>query len=180
MRIVFCGVGAVGSSAATLCRSLGADLAFVDFDRVESKNLAAQAFVKASLGKNKAEALKLQLATFHGIKSQAFPVRLVAANVATLCGSADLVVDCFDNATSRGILQSWAQGRSQPLVHAALSGDGSFGLVRWTDLGGHLKTGHSGTGQNRPPRARRTETGGCEYSGGRAVAVGRVSRRGLW
>jgi hypothetical protein len=47
-------------------------------------------------------------------------------------------------------------------------------------LGGHLKTGHSGTGQNRPPRARRTETDGCEYSGGGAVAVGRVSRRGLW
>ena len=73
MRIVFCGVGAVGSSAAVLCRTLGAEMAFVDFDRVESKNLAAQAFVKASLGKNKAEALKLQMGTFYGLRAEAFP-----------------------------------------------------------------------------------------------------------
>jgi tRNA A37 threonylcarbamoyladenosine dehydratase len=52
MRIVFCGVGAVGSTAAMLCRTLEAQLAFVDFDRVESKNLLSQAFVKASVGKN--------------------------------------------------------------------------------------------------------------------------------
>ena len=60
MRIVFCGVGAIGSTAAVLCRNLEASLVFVDFDRVESKNLLAQAYVKPSVGKNKAEALKLQ------------------------------------------------------------------------------------------------------------------------
>ena len=64
MKLVFCGVGALGSTAAVLCRSLGAELRLVDFDRVESKNLSAQAFVKQSLGKNKAEALKLQLWNF--------------------------------------------------------------------------------------------------------------------
>jgi len=66
MRIVFCGVGALGSTAAVLCRNLDASLVFVDFDRVESKNLLAQAYVKQSVGKNKAEALKLQLLNFHG------------------------------------------------------------------------------------------------------------------
>jgi molybdopterin-synthase adenylyltransferase len=133
MRVVFCGVGALGSTAVMLCRSLGVDLALVDDDRVESKNLLAQAFVKASVGKNKAEALKLQLGTFYGVKAEAFPVRLVAANVETLCANADLVVDCFDNAASRELLQGWARQRGVPLVHAALSGDGTFGLVRWTD-----------------------------------------------
>jgi molybdopterin-synthase adenylyltransferase len=133
VRIVFCGVGAIGSSAVVLCRTLGAELAFVDFDRVESKNLLAQAFVKASVGKNKAEALKLQLGTFYGAKAESFPVRLVADNVETLCGAADLVVDCFDNAASRNVLQSWARGSRRALVHAGLSGDGTFGLVRWTE-----------------------------------------------
>ena len=42
MRIVFCGVGAIGSQAAMLCRNLDAELAFVDFDRVESRNLLAR------------------------------------------------------------------------------------------------------------------------------------------
>ncbi len=133
MLIVFCGVGAVGSSAAMLCRTLDARLAFVDFDRVESKNLLSQSFVKASIGKNKAEALKAQLATFYGVKAEAFPVRLVAENVAALCDGADLVVDCFDNLESRAVLQGWARSRGSALVHAGLAGDGSFGLVRWTE-----------------------------------------------
>ena len=70
--IAFCGVGALGSHAAVLCRNLDATLSFIDFDRVESKNLLAQAFVKQSVGKNKAEALKAQLLNFHGVKSEAF------------------------------------------------------------------------------------------------------------
>jgi hypothetical protein len=133
MRIVFCGVGAVGSTTAVLCRTLGADLAFVDFDRVESKNLLAQAFVKASVGKNKAEALKLQLATLYGGKAEAYPVRLATGNVEALCGAADLVVDSFDNAASRTVLQAWARPRGGAMVHCGLSGDGAFGLIRWTE-----------------------------------------------
>jgi hypothetical protein len=133
MRLVFCGVGALGSTAAVLCRNLEATLCFVDFDRVESKNLLAQAFVKQSLGKNKAEALKLQLLNFHGVKAEAFGVRLTEENVAALCGSADLIADCFDNALSRRMLSSFARTAGKPLVHAALSGDGTFGLVRWDE-----------------------------------------------
>ncbi len=130
-RIVFCGVGALGSTAAMLCRNVDATLAFVDFDRVESKNLLAQAFVKPSIGKNKAEALKLQLSNLHGVKAEAFGVRLAEANVDALCGSAALVVDAFDNAASRAVLSAFAKRTGVPLVHAALSGDGTFGLVRW-------------------------------------------------
>ena len=57
MRIVFCGVGALGSAAVVASRNLDASLALVDFDRVESKNLLAQAYVKQSVGKNKAQAV---------------------------------------------------------------------------------------------------------------------------
>jgi hypothetical protein len=131
MRIVFCGVGALGSNAAILCRNLDATLCFVDFDRVESKNLLAQAYVKQSIGKNKAEALKLQLQNFHGVKSEAFGVRLTQDNVEALCGGGGLLVDCFDNQASRALLSTFARGAGKPLVHAALAGDGTFGLVRW-------------------------------------------------
>jgi molybdopterin/thiamine biosynthesis adenylyltransferase len=131
VKIVFCGVGALGSHAAVLCRNLEADLLLVDGDRVETKNLAAQAYVKPSLGKNKAEALKLQLANFYGKKVEAFGVRLVTSNVATIAGSADLLVDAFDNAESRRMLSTWASEAGKPLVHAGISGDGTFGLVRW-------------------------------------------------
>jgi hypothetical protein len=43
------------------CRNLDATLRLVDFDRVESKNLRAQAYTKPSIGKNKTTALRLQL-----------------------------------------------------------------------------------------------------------------------
>jgi hypothetical protein len=133
MRIVFCGVGAIGSTAAVLCRNLEATLVFIDFDRVESKNLLAQAFVKPSVGKNKAEALKLQLLNLHGVKAESFGVRVTRDNVAALCGSADLLVDCFDNQASRVLLSDFARAAGKPLVHGALAADGTFGLVRWDE-----------------------------------------------
>lgn len=131
-RVVFCGVGALGSNAVVACRNLpDVQLVLVDFDRVESKNCLSQAFVKPSVGKNKAEALKLQLSNFWGVKAEAFGVRVEETNVGALCGAADLVVDAFDNAKSRRILSTWAKGTDKPLVHAAISADGTFGLVRW-------------------------------------------------
>ncbi|MBL8919318.1 MAG: ThiF family adenylyltransferase [Myxococcaceae bacterium] len=131
MRIVFLGVGALGSTTAVLCRALDASFALVDFDKVESKNLSSQAFVKQSLGKNKAEALKAQLLNFYGLKVDAFGVRLTAENIVQLLDGAGLVVDCFDNAASRKIVSEHARAKGLPLVHAAISGDGSFGIVRW-------------------------------------------------
>ncbi len=133
MRVIFCGVGALGSQAAMSCRNLGVELVFVDFDRVESKNILGQAFVKQSIGKNKADALKLQLANFYGSKAEAFGVRLTAANVDTLLANADLIVDAFDNAASRAILSTFARAKNKALVHAAISADGTFGLVRWDE-----------------------------------------------
>jgi molybdopterin-synthase adenylyltransferase len=133
MKLVFCGVGALGSTAAVLCRSLGAELRLVDFDRVESKNLSAQAFVKQSLGKNKAEALKLQLWNFWAVKAEAMPVRVGADNVAQVCDGGDLIIDCFDNQASRQVLSTHARAAGLPLVHAALSADGRFGMVRWDE-----------------------------------------------
>ena len=110
-----------------------AQLRLVDFDRVESKNLSAQWFVKQSLGKNKAEAARLQLANFYGVKAEAMGVRLGAHNAAQLLDGCALAVDCFDNADSRIALSEAARAANVPLVHAALAADGTFGLVRWDE-----------------------------------------------
>lgn len=133
MRIVFCGIGALGSTAVSLCRNVDATLRLVDFDRVESKNLFAQAFVKQSIGKNKAAAMKLQLANFYGVRVEAVGVRLVSSNAQQLLGDADLVVDCFDNAASRAVISTQVRAHATACVHAAISADGTLGLVRWDD-----------------------------------------------
>lgn len=132
-RIVICGVGALGSTCVQYLRNVDAELRLVDFDRVESKNLSAQWFVKQSLGKNKAEAVRLQLANFYGAKAEAMGVRLRADNAPQLLADCALAVDCFDNADSRIALSEAARAANVPLVHGALSADGTFGLVRWDE-----------------------------------------------
>ncbi len=133
MRIVICGVGALGSAVAMACRNLDVSLRLVDFDRVESKNLQSQAFVKQSVGKNKAQALKMQLQNFHGLKVEAMGVRLVAANAQELLSGAGLVVDCFDNAAGRECISEFVRSQDIPCVHGALSADGTYGMVRWEE-----------------------------------------------
>ena len=131
MKILFCGGGALGSHALFLARDLEHELAVIDFDRVETKNLASQWFVKQMVGKNKATALKTQLLNFYGVKLQDYGVRLTALNVETILGGADLVVECFDNAESRRIVQEFARDKSKACVHAGLAANGEFGVVRW-------------------------------------------------
>ena len=132
-KIAICGVGALGSTCVQYLRNVDAELRLIDFDRVESKNLSAQWFVKQSLGKNKAEAARLQLANFYGAKAEAMNVKLGAHNAAQLLADCALAVDCFDNADSRNVLSESARAANVPLVHAALSGDGTFGMVRWDE-----------------------------------------------
>lgn len=135
MRILICGIGALGSTALQYLRNVDAELRLVDFDRVESKNLLAQWFVKQSLGKNKAEAARLQLSNFYGPKPkvEAMPVRLAATNAAALLADVQLALDCFDNADSRIVLADAARAANVPLLHGALAADGTFGMVRWDE-----------------------------------------------
>jgi molybdopterin-synthase adenylyltransferase len=131
MRVLFCGVGALGSQAATLCRTLPTTLAFADFDRVEAKNLLSQAYTRQAVGKNKAEALRMQFRTFYGVDATAYPVRLTDESIGAVAREADLLVDCLDNAAGRRVVLDHAAATGVPSVHAGLSADGTFGLVRW-------------------------------------------------
>jgi len=136
MKILFCGGGALGSHALLTGRGLAREaavtgLGVVDFDRVETGNLRSQWFVKPMVGKHKATALKLQLLNFHGVTLNDYPVRLTADNIGTLFADAGLVVDCFDNAASRQLVQDHVRAHELPCVHAGLAADGAFGVVRW-------------------------------------------------
>ena len=91
----------MGSHGLLLARDLEHELAVIDFDRVETKNLASQWFVKQMIGRNKATALKMQFLNFYDTKLQDYTVKLTALNAEAILGSADLVVECFDNAESR-------------------------------------------------------------------------------
>ena len=131
MKIVFCGGGALGSHALFLARDLQHDLAVIDFDRVETKNLASQWFVKQMVGKNKATALKMQFLNFYDVKLLDYTVKLTALNVEAILGEAGLVIECFDNAESRRVVQNYVRSKQKPCIHAGLAANGEFGVVRW-------------------------------------------------
>src|ERR1051325_8416016 len=131
MKIIFCGGGALGSHGLFLARDLEHELAVIDFDRVETKNLASQWFVKQMVGKNKATALKMQLLNFYDVKLQDYTVKLTALNVDAILGSIDLVAECFDNAESRRVVQDYARAKQKPCIHAGLAANGEFGVIRW-------------------------------------------------
>ena len=133
MKILFCGGGALGSHGLFLARDLEHDLAVIDFDRVETKNLASQWFVKPMVGKNKATALKMQLLNFYDVRLQDYTVKLTALNADAILGPADLVVECFDNAESRRVVQNYVRSKQKPCVHAGLAVNGEFGVVRWDE-----------------------------------------------
>ena len=106
----------------------------VDFDRVETKNLASQWFVKQMIGKNKAAALKMQLLNFYDVKLQDYAVKLTALNADAILGGAGLVAECFDNAESRRVVQDYVRSKQIPCVHAGLAANGEFGVVRWDNV----------------------------------------------
>ena len=116
-----------------MARDLEADLAVIDDDRVETKNLANQWFVKQMVGKNKATALKSQLQNFYGVRLQDYSVRLTKLNLDAVLGRVDLVVDCFDNAESRRLVQDYVRANEVVCLHGGLAANGAFGVVRWDD-----------------------------------------------
>ena len=134
MRIVFCGVGAMGSTAAVLCRNLDATLVFIDFDRVESKNLLVAGLREAVRGEEQgggAEAPAPQPARREGggLRRAAHArQRGDALRRARTCwwtaSTTRTAARC--SVTSRG-------RRASRWCTAAVSGDGTFGLVRWDE-----------------------------------------------
>lgn len=132
-KVLIVGVGAIGSHLAMALRN-HADLTLVDFDRVESKNLLSQAFVRQSMDKNKAKAKANELASFYQIKARALTCKLIPDNVQVVCKDQALVIDCLDNLEARTTLQTHTRENNIPALHVGVTNDGSFGQVMWDDM----------------------------------------------
>lgn len=133
--VTILGVGALGSHLSLLLRNESITMRLVDFDRVESKNTQAQFHTTPQNGKLKVNSLADTLRYFFrkDFTPERVPTRLSELNTRELLGGSDLVVDCFDNGASRRIAQDYVRAHRIPCIHAGLSGDGTFGLVRWDE-----------------------------------------------
>jgi molybdopterin-synthase adenylyltransferase len=131
--IVIVGVGALGSHVAQFLRDRKEKIKVVDFDRVEQKNIRSQFHTKMGLGMNKASALQRAMQGMFGVEIEYVPHKLTPLNVCAICKGAKLVIDCTDNFATRDSIKIHCGVESIPCLHGALSADGTFAQVLWSE-----------------------------------------------
>ncbi|MGB1204890.1 MAG: ThiF family adenylyltransferase [Chitinophagales bacterium] len=124
INICICGAGALGANLAeNLVRMGFKSLKIIDFDRIEAHNLSTQPYAKADIGQLKANTLIKNLYRATATRTEAICKRLTEDNVHSLLKKSDLVIDAFDNSSSRQIVTQWAKSKNTACLHIGLASD---------------------------------------------------------
>ena len=125
VQVVLCGAGALGSNLAdNLARQGFGRLRVIDHDRVEEHNVGTQLYGESEVGLWKAEALRNRLFRACGVEVEPVRKELTAANARALLKGAAVVVDAFDNAASRRLVQEAVRAAALPAcLHVGLFED---------------------------------------------------------
>jgi len=107
--VTICGAGAVGANLVeNLARAGFGKLKVIDRDRIEERNLSTQPYYRSDVGAFKAKILANNLYRAIGTKVEAETKELTAMNAAQLLKESRLIVDVFDNSTSRQVVKDYA------------------------------------------------------------------------
>jgi tRNA A37 threonylcarbamoyladenosine dehydratase len=132
-RLVLCGAGAVGSNLAdNLARQGIARLRVIDHDRIEEHNVSTQLYGESEIGSGKVEALRTRLFRAVGVEIDAVRKELTDRTASQLLRDADLLIDTFDNAPSRQLVQDHSRATAIPCLHVGLYAD--YCEIVWDDL----------------------------------------------
>ena len=159
--VTVCGAGALGGNVTeSLARGGYRKLRLVDRDRVEERNLSTQPYYRSDVGAPKARVLAGVLYRALGVEVDAQVAELDDRNAGKLVAGSDLVIDTFDNSTSRRAVSEACRAATLPCLHIGLAAD--YAEIIWDEL-------------YRVPSARRDDI--CDYPLARnlvtlAVAVG--------
>lgn len=121
--VAICGLGGLGSNIATALARIGVGrLILIDFDVVEPSNLNRQSYEIADIGKLKCEALTKGLERINPYNTYV-PInrKIEKTDVDTLFEGVDVVVEAFDNPSTRQCLstKSFKRPIGQLLGHQA-------------------------------------------------------------
>jgi molybdopterin/thiamine biosynthesis adenylyltransferase len=123
-RVAIVGCGATGTCSASLLARAGmGHLRIIDRDYVEPSNLQRQTlFDEADAAESlpKAVAAARKIASFNSeIQAQAEVADLIPANIETLLGGTDLILDATDNFETRYLINDYAVKNKRPWIYAA-------------------------------------------------------------
>jgi molybdopterin/thiamine biosynthesis adenylyltransferase len=131
-RVTICGAGALGGNIAeSLARAGFGSLCVIDRDRIEERNLSTQPYMRSDIGAFKATMLANMLYRAVGLKVDAVMKELTAENVGRLLRGSELVIDAFDNSSSRRVVTEWCATNGIACLHAGLA-DG-YAEVIWNE-----------------------------------------------
>ncbi len=132
VHIVLCGAGALGSLMAdNLVRHGAHQLTAIDSDRIEIHNVGTQIYGQEDIGAFKVEVLRSHCFRCTGVEITIHAKRLDENNIRKFLKGADLVIDTFDNSSSRKIVTEYCRDHSMPCLHLGMNQD--YGEVRWNE-----------------------------------------------
>lgn len=131
--VTICGAGALGANLTeNLARAGFAKLKVIDRDRIEERNLSTQPYYRSDIGAFKAKILANNLYRAIGTSVEAQTKELTPANTAQLLKDSQLIVDTFDNSTSRQAVKVYADQTEIPCLHAGLSA--AYAEAIWNEV----------------------------------------------
>lgn len=124
-KILICGIGGLGGVTATYLAAAGVgEIRLVDFDDVELSNLNRQILYSTDdIGKSKVQVAGQRLLALNpDVKIVTRACRIDDDNISDLVSGCDLVIDGFDNHSSRLTLNRAAYETRIPYLYAAVDG----------------------------------------------------------
>jgi molybdopterin/thiamine biosynthesis adenylyltransferase len=133
VRLTLCGAGALGSHLAdNLVRQGISSLKVIDCDRVEAHNVSTQLYGESDVGAWKVEVLRNRLFRAAGVEIDAVNKELTGLSARGLLKGSGLVVDTFDNSSSRLVVQDECRALQLPCLHVGLFTD--YAEVVWDEV----------------------------------------------
>ncbi|MBD1922487.1 ThiF family adenylyltransferase [Funiculus sociatus GB2-A5] len=131
--VTVCGVGALGANITeNLARSGFGKLVTIDRDRIEERNLSTQPYYRSDVGAYKAKILTNTIYRALGVAVDGRSKELTSANVAQLLAGSGIVIDTFDNSTSRQVVKDYCTNANIPCLHVGLASD--YAEVIWNEI----------------------------------------------
>lgn len=136
-RILVCGAGAVGSNLIDNLTRIGANhIAVIDFDRVTDKNQGTQVYNMRQIGSLKARALQGLVYENTGTLITPLGLRLERRRARQMLAGYNLIVEAFDNAESKMVVNEFCVLDNHPCIHVGLHED--YAGIRWASKEYHV------------------------------------------
>lgn len=125
LQITMCGAGAIGSNLVdNLIRQGFKAIKVIDYDRVEDHNKHTQIWNSRDIGQLKVNALKNYVFNVMGVSIETISKKLEESNIKkTLISPMGVIIDGFDNVSSRRLVTEHCKKNSLECLHVGLSKD---------------------------------------------------------